>query len=141
MPQLHTWQPLSVCHQNSVHLWLSGRALAAQARGVLGSTPGDCRPFHFFSILPYLVRFVDHANENTQTQTVDPETLRCLGFTFNYTRVEHVFWERTCFHLWTKRNLTWTNFLLQLFFPTMPVATPGGISYYRVSSNLRELVR
>ena len=27
--------------------WLSGRALAAQARGVLGSTPGDCRPFHF----------------------------------------------------------------------------------------------
>ena len=28
-------------------LWLSGRALAAQARGVLGSTPSDCRPFHF----------------------------------------------------------------------------------------------
>ena len=27
-------------------LWLSGRALAAQARGVLGSTPGS-RPFHF----------------------------------------------------------------------------------------------
>ena len=27
--------------------WLSGRALAAQARGVLGSTPGDCRLFHF----------------------------------------------------------------------------------------------
>ena len=32
-------------------LWLSGRALAAQARGVLGSTPGDCRlfPFPLFS--------------------------------------------------------------------------------------------
>ena len=28
-------------------LWLSGRALAVQARGVLGSTPGDCQPFHF----------------------------------------------------------------------------------------------
>ena len=28
-------------------LWLSGRALAAQARDVLGSTPGDCRLFHF----------------------------------------------------------------------------------------------
>ena len=27
--------------------WLSGRALAAQARGVLGLTPGDCQPFHF----------------------------------------------------------------------------------------------
>ena len=24
-----------------------GKALAAQARGVLGSTPDDCRPFHF----------------------------------------------------------------------------------------------
>ena len=27
--------------------WLSVRGLAAQARGVLGSTPGDCGPFHF----------------------------------------------------------------------------------------------
>ena len=26
--------------------WLSGRALAAQARGVLGSTLSDCWPFH-----------------------------------------------------------------------------------------------
>lgn len=56
-----------------------------------------------------LVQFVDHANENTQMQTVDPETLCCLGFTFKYTRVEHVFWERTCFHLWTKRNIAWTK--------------------------------
>ena len=30
--------------------WLSGRALAAQARGVLGSTPGGCRPFSLSSI-------------------------------------------------------------------------------------------
>ena len=29
--------------------WLSGRALAAQARGVLGSTPGGCRPFSLSS--------------------------------------------------------------------------------------------
>ena len=26
--------------------WLCGRALAAQARGVLGSTLSDCQPFH-----------------------------------------------------------------------------------------------
>ena len=31
-------------------LWLSGRALAAQARGVLGSTPGDCWIFSLSSI-------------------------------------------------------------------------------------------
>ena len=31
-------------------LWLSGRALAAQARGILGSTPGDCRLFSLSSI-------------------------------------------------------------------------------------------
>ena len=40
MPQSHTW--LS---------WLSGRTLAAQARGVLGSTPG--RSFHFPLFLPH----------------------------------------------------------------------------------------
>ena len=32
-------------------LWLSGRALAAQARGVLGLTPGDCRPFLYFHLI------------------------------------------------------------------------------------------
>ena len=30
--------------------WLSGRALAAQAKGVLGLTPGGCRPFSLSSI-------------------------------------------------------------------------------------------
>ena len=34
-------------------LWLSGRALAAQARGVLGSLPGDCCPFHFPLFSPH----------------------------------------------------------------------------------------
>ena len=34
-------------------LWLSGRALAAQARGVLGSTPSDCRLFHFPLFSPH----------------------------------------------------------------------------------------
>ena len=29
-------------------LWLSGRALAAQARGVLALTPGSCQPFFTF---------------------------------------------------------------------------------------------
>ena len=79
MPHLHTWQPLTMCRQNSVRgrpenslhqerthaewglwglvvvrlSWLSGRALAAQARGVLGSTPGDCRPFHFPLFSPH----------------------------------------------------------------------------------------
>ena len=35
--------------------WLSGRVLVAQARGVLGSTPGDCRPFHFPLFSPHNV--------------------------------------------------------------------------------------
>ena len=30
--------------------WLSGRALAAQAIGVLGSTPGSCQPFAFLYV-------------------------------------------------------------------------------------------
>ena len=34
--------------------WLSGRALAAQARGVLDLTPSDCQPFHFS---PHNIRF------------------------------------------------------------------------------------
>ena len=38
-------------------LWLSGRALAAQARGVLSLTPGDCRPFHFPIFLPHNIYF------------------------------------------------------------------------------------
>ena len=40
--------------------WLSdcsGRALVAQARGVLGSTPGDCRPFHFSLFSPHNILF------------------------------------------------------------------------------------
>ena len=72
-PQSHTWQRLSICRQNSVRIrleilyirkehmlsgimwglvvvwlsWLSGRALEAQARGVLDLSPIGCRPFHF----------------------------------------------------------------------------------------------
>ena len=33
--------------------WLSGRALVALARGVLGSIPGDCRLFHFPLFSPH----------------------------------------------------------------------------------------
>ena len=33
--------------------WLSGKALAAQARGVLGSTPRGCRLFRFPLFLPH----------------------------------------------------------------------------------------
>ena len=33
--------------------WLIGRALAAQVRGVLGSTPGDCQLFHFPLFSPW----------------------------------------------------------------------------------------
>ena len=32
--------------------WLSGRALAAQARGVPSSTPGSCQPFYFRRLSP-----------------------------------------------------------------------------------------
>ena len=34
-------------------LWLSGRALVAQARGVLGSTTGGCQPFYFPLFSPH----------------------------------------------------------------------------------------
>ena len=30
--------------------WLSGRALVVQARGVLCSTPGNCRPLHYLRL-------------------------------------------------------------------------------------------
>ena len=33
--------------------WLSGRALVAQVRGVLGSTTGGCQPFHFPLFSPH----------------------------------------------------------------------------------------
>ena len=33
--------------------WLSDRALSAQARGVLGSTPGDCCPVHWYMLGEY----------------------------------------------------------------------------------------
>ena len=37
--------------------WLSSRALAAQARGVLGSTPGGCQPlFHFPLFAPHNIQ-------------------------------------------------------------------------------------
>ena len=35
--------------------WLSGRALAAQAIGVLGLTPGNGQPFHFPLISPHKI--------------------------------------------------------------------------------------
>ena len=38
-------------------LWLSGRVLAAQARGAMGLTPGDCRPFCFPLFTPYNIYF------------------------------------------------------------------------------------
>ena len=57
MPQLHTWQAYrGLWGLVVVRLsWLSGRALAAQARGVLGSTTGNCWPFRFSS------RTIQHA--------------------------------------------------------------------------------
>ena len=52
-----SWAPLQLFVSNTykglwglVFVWLSwlnGRALAAQARGILGSTPGKCWLFHF----------------------------------------------------------------------------------------------
>ena len=36
---------------------LSGRALVLRASGVLGSTPGDCRTFHFSQFLPHNIYF------------------------------------------------------------------------------------
>ena len=41
---------------------LSGRALAAQARGVLGLTPGGCQPFHFPLFSPHNINLFIHHN-------------------------------------------------------------------------------
>ena len=41
--------------------WLSGSALVAQSRSVLGSTFNDCWPFHF----PYLNSFIYEADLNS----------------------------------------------------------------------------
>ena len=38
--------------------WLSGRALVAQARGALGSTPGSCWPFIFLSFRLITSKFI-----------------------------------------------------------------------------------
>ena len=40
--------------------WLSGRALEAQASGVLGLTPGDCWPFHFPLFSPHNIYYFQH---------------------------------------------------------------------------------
>ena len=37
--------------------WLSGRALAAQARGLLGLIPGNCWLFHFPLFLPHNILY------------------------------------------------------------------------------------
>ena len=47
--------------------WLSGRALAAQARGILDSTPGDCWPFHSIfasKFLIWMIMLMNGANDN-----------------------------------------------------------------------------
>ena len=41
------WESLCQCGVVIWLSWLSGRALAVQVRGVLGSTPDGCHPFHF----------------------------------------------------------------------------------------------
>ena len=41
---------------------LSGRTLAAQARGVLGLTPGGCQPFHFPLFSPHNINSFIHHN-------------------------------------------------------------------------------
>ena len=51
----YTWRIVRVGGRPAVVAqWQSsGRALAAQARGVLGSTPGNCRLFHFPLFSPH----------------------------------------------------------------------------------------
>ena len=41
--------------------WLGGRTLAAQARGVMGLTPGGCRPFYFHLITSKFIYFQHEA--------------------------------------------------------------------------------
>ena len=50
----------TICAVNYEGWWLSDcrgsvAELAAQARGVLGLTPGDCRPFHFSLIFSIII--------------------------------------------------------------------------------------
>ena len=49
-------------------LWLSGRALAAQARGVLGSTPSNCQLFHFPLFLPHHIQKFQNGAIALETQ-------------------------------------------------------------------------
>ena len=55
--------------------WLSGRALAAQARGVLGSTPSDCRLFHFSLFSPHNIYYFQCEARCFQILVSDKETL------------------------------------------------------------------
>ena len=52
-------------------LWLSNRALVAQARGVLGSSPSDCRPFHFSLFLLLKIPFLFQTSFVIPTEGLD----------------------------------------------------------------------
>ena len=49
--KVNDWQPQAIIIIDDCGDWwlslLSGRALVTQTRVVLGTTPGDCQPFHF----------------------------------------------------------------------------------------------
>ena len=51
-------------------LWLSGRALAAQARGVLGSTPSSCWPLYFRLITSKFLYFQHEARCSEHSSTL-----------------------------------------------------------------------
>ena len=53
-------------------LWLSGRALTVQARSVLGSTPGSCRPSSLFLYL----RLITFTNSFTSSLRQDVLSIR-----------------------------------------------------------------
>ena len=58
---------------------LSGRALAAQARGVLGSTTGGCQPFHFPLFSPHNMQMDGWVNFNGKITSLHVVTTRKNG--------------------------------------------------------------
>ena len=58
--------------------WLSDRALAAQARGVPGSTPGNCRPFHFALFRQITSKFLYYQHKARCCEQLDTFLVLCL---------------------------------------------------------------
>ena len=98
-------------------LWLSGRALAAYARGVLGLTPGDCRLFTFLHFRLITSKFIYEfdsvcfhctcVEEARETKCKRQQSLDTLGFryfvcgqyTCNHHKEKLITWKHLMYHV------------------------------------------